>query len=291
VVLLISKTQNRKCEKGEFHQIAKRDLEDTISLLLNFPWERERHLASVELTCPSVTVEHPSGTYLKVGTYFSGKFSLYYLGSNSKVYFKPASTLLEASEEVERFFRQEGILTEFSAYGFVVRPSAHFRTNPFEYTLGRKANKNFFKGARFSVFIALLFCLQLFFMPLTASSIIFLTVILILVVLSYSPLIYLYFNYHDFDEGRYLQISAGKDSFTFDLGNDTTVYHKEDIRAITAEGRRTRRNPWSNCRVFTISFRYGDQIRFTSLLIPESEFRRKFPDHVIQDVHSFFPKV
>jgi len=56
---LISKLQYREYEKGEFDAIAARTLEEVISAVLSFPWDTERHLTSVELTCPSVTVEHP----------------------------------------------------------------------------------------------------------------------------------------------------------------------------------------------------------------------------------------
>jgi hypothetical protein len=76
LTLLISKVQYKRSEKGEFHEIAKRDLNDTILLLENYPWDIERSLAPVELTCPSITLEHPIGTYLKIGPYFSGKFFL-----------------------------------------------------------------------------------------------------------------------------------------------------------------------------------------------------------------------
>lgn len=291
MALLISKVQNRNCEKGEFHEVAERNLEDTISLLLNFPWEQERHLANVELTCPSVTVEHPGGTFLKVGPYFSGKFSLYYLAGNKHVYSKPASTLAEAAECISSFFRQEGILNDFSKYGFVFRPSAHFLTNPFVYKLGGPSTEHFFKNARLVLLIGLFFAGLMFFMPMTVSSFTFLVILLVLTVLSYSPLIYLYFNYKHFDKDKCLQLSRGSDSFTLQQGDDTTVYQKSHIELITITGRRSRRNPWANCRVFNVSFKNGDEVQFTSLLIPEVHFRNKFPDHTVENVWKFLPAV
>jgi hypothetical protein len=289
VALLISKIQNRKCEKGEFHEIAERNLEDSISLLLNFPWEKERYMASVQLTCPSVTVEHPSGTCLKIGPYFSGKFSLYYLSSNNKVYFKPASTLKEAAAWIARFFGQEGILTEFSSYGLVVKPAAHFRTNPFEYTVGSRSTRHFFKGPFITALLVLIMWFPMHFVPVSGSIFGFPLFMLAFLLIVYSPLIYLYFNYRIAGKEHYLQLSRGRDFFIFGTKTARAVYNKQDILAIKAIGRHYSKSPWNACQIFTIDFEDGDQIAFTSLLIPEDDFRRKFPDHDIQEVKRYYP--
>src|SRR6478752_897284 len=116
---LISKTQYKRSEKGEFHEVAERNLDDTISLIVNYHWDTERALASIELTCPSVTIEHPNGTCLKIGPYFSSKFSLYYL-YNNKIYLKVAKTIEDACIEVKAYFEQEGKLQGFEKYGFII---------------------------------------------------------------------------------------------------------------------------------------------------------------------------
>jgi len=291
MTLLISKVQHRNCEKGEFHDVENRTLEETLSLLLDFPWESERHLADVELTCPSVTVEHPAGTFLKVGPYFSGKFSLYYLDCNGQVCFKVASTLVEASDCIRSFYKQEGILPGFSKYGFVWKPSAHFQTNPFIYERPGTSTNRFFKDARLTLFICLFFCLLMFFKPMPPSVSIFLVVMCVLIALAYSPLIYLYFNYRKFEEGRWLQLSRGSSSFILGLGKKMKMYRKSEIESITVEGRRNRRSPSSVCKIYTIKFQNGDQIHIISLLIPEDDFRNKFPDYIIQTVGKFFPAV
>lgn len=90
---LISKVQYKRSEKGEFHNVKSRNLEETFSLIESFSWVTERIGAPVELTCPSVTIEQPVGTYLKIGTYFSGKFALYFLNARGRLYFGVADTL------------------------------------------------------------------------------------------------------------------------------------------------------------------------------------------------------
>lgn len=105
---LISKVQYKTCEKGEFHDVAPRSFEQTRAILFDFPWDDERHMTSVELTCPSISVEHPEGTYLKVGPYFSGKFVLYYLNPRKKVYFKAVNTLTRLQMPLNNFLSNTG---------------------------------------------------------------------------------------------------------------------------------------------------------------------------------------
>ncbi|SMC61479.1 hypothetical protein [Pedobacter nyackensis] len=288
---LISKVQYKRSEKGEFHEVAERNLDDTISLILNYPWGTERSLASIKLSCPSVTIGHPIGTYLKVGPYFSGKFSLYYLDTNNKVYLKIANTLEDACVLVKTYFEQEGQLQGFERYGFTIKPSAHFRTNPFEYTIDAKALISFFMFPLYMApVISFMIWLKYLEHPESFSSGAAVGMVLFFLIL-FSPLIYFFFNYLSADKNCYIQISRGHDEFFFGTVDSKKLYSKLNIAEINAYGVRYSRSPWRECEVFNIIFKNGEQIRFTSLLISSNKLLQKFPDHKIIDNKRFFPTV
>lgn len=288
---LISKVQYKRSEKGEFHDIASRNFEDTISLILNYPWNTERSLATIKLSCPSVTIEHPVRTYLKVGPYFSGKFSIYYLDTNNKIYLKIVNTLEDACAMVKTYFEQKGKLQGFEKYGFTINPLAHFKTHPFEYMADINAIISFF---RFPIYLVplILFMGWLKHLQQPLRSISDATVFMILFyLLLWSPLIYLFFNYLSVDKSSYIQISRGHDEFVYGTIDNKELYTKQDIAEINAYGVYYSRSLWSECEIFIITFKNGTQIQFTSLLIAGDKLRQKFPDHKIMTNKKFFPKI
>lgn len=288
---LISKVQYKRSEKGEFHNIAQRSLDDTILLVLNYPWDIERSLATIQLSCPSVTIEHPIGSYLKIGPYFSGKFSLYFLDINNKVYLKVVDTLEETCGWIKLYFEQQGKLQGFEKYGFTINPSSHFQTNFFEYTIDTKAIVAFFKFPVYMVpLVLLLFWLKYLERPEGFNLIGILFILLFFLFIS-SPLIYFFFNYLSVDKNHYIQISKGHDEFVFGPIDNKKIYNKQDIAEINAYGVRNSRSLWSECEVFTITFKNGEQIRFTSLLISGDKVRQKFADYQIIDNKRFFPTI
>ena len=284
---LISKIQYKRSEKGEFHDIAFRNLDETLALILSYPWDTERSLASVELSCPSITVEHPVGTYLKVGPYFSGKFSIYYFYKGA-VYLKITDTLEGACESVRTYFTQNGKLGGFKRYGFTIRPSLHFRTNPFKYKVDRKAAILFF---RFPLYMLPLFLLLIWLgyldnpEKLVSSSIAFISLLLVM----FSPLAYFYFNYRAAEEDKYLQISRGDDQFIYGTADNLKTYKKHNVAEINAFGLAHTRSPWRECEIFILTFDNGEEIKLTSLLISREALTRKFPDQRIITNKKFFP--
>ena len=288
---LISKLQYKRSEKGEFHDIAERNLDETLALLLNYPWDTERSLASIELTCPSVTIEHPNGTYLKVGPYFSGKFSLYYLIPNNRVYLKVVDTIEDACVWIKRYFEQDEKLEGLEKYGFTINPLAHFRTNYFEYTVNLKAKIRFFKlPLMLMPFILLMFLLRYIERPMHFDSMAIVFVMTFFLLL-WSPVFYFFFNYLSFDKNHYIQISKGHNEFEFGTVDNKKLYNKQDVAEINVYGVRNSRSPWLGCEVVNIIFKNGDKIQFTTLLISSSKLPQKFPDHAIVNIHKSFPTV
>ena len=288
MVKLISKVQFKISEKGEFHHISIRSLADTLALIHSYPWDTERSLASVELSCPSVTIEHPTGTYLKIGPYFSGKFSVYYLERNS-VYLKIANNLEEACELVAEYFQNQGKLKGLDKYGFTINALAHFHTNPFEYTVNTRAIATFFWFPILMVFITIVLCFMAWLdHPEGFTLWLPITMIALFSVIN-GPFIYLYLNYSAADNNLYMQISRGHDDFTFGMLDKKRIYRKQDISAIERYGRLNSRGLWGECYIFIIHFKNGEQIKFSCLLIMDHSLRMKLPGIPITHVEVFFP--
>ncbi|MES2829756.1 MAG: hypothetical protein V4687_16480 [Bacteroidota bacterium] len=285
---LTSKLQFKLSEKGEFHNIEERNLADTIALINDYPWSTERSNASVELTCPSITIAHPDGTYLKIGPYFSGKYSLYYLGSNRNVYLKTVTNLEEACEWVKVFFEHEGQLKGFEKYGFTINPNKHFKTNPFVYQTNTRASSRLLYQLFFMIGAAIILSFLKYLDHPDQFKVSTLFYVLLFCLVLCSPLFYLYFNYLDADRNIFLRISRGHDDFTFGTLDNEKTYRKQDVQSIISYGP-NKRSLWGECEVFIITFKNGEQIKFTSLLILGSTLWGKFPDHRIYRQKLFFP--
>lgn len=130
---LISKLQYKNYEKGEFNNIEMRTVEETIQLIKDYPWEEQRQLASVELTCPSVTIEHDSGQFLKLGPHFGGKFCLY-LSNGRKISEKIIQHLEDSFEVITNFYNDKDISKGFDRLFLVFWPKSHFVTASFQYS-------------------------------------------------------------------------------------------------------------------------------------------------------------
>lgn len=96
----VSKVQYANYETGEFSLKRLPSAEETIALLNNFPWEQNHQIVSVELTCPSVTIEHPNGNFLKIGYYFNGKLCACFLNKNGSLSSKVINNLADCGQVV-----------------------------------------------------------------------------------------------------------------------------------------------------------------------------------------------
>lgn len=289
--VLVSKVQYKRSEKGEFHDIQKRNLNETIDLLLNYPWDTERKLASIELSCPGITIEHQNKTYLKIGPYFSGKFSIYYLDYSKTVRLKIINHLNDAIMWITAYFEQDGKLIGLDKYGFVFNAITHFRTNPFIYVINTKATIKFFQFP-ITIMVIIFFIGVLKYLEQPESfSLKFIGIMAIFVFVLSAPLIFFFFNYLSADKNFYLKLSRGHNEFIYGTNDNKKVYDKKGISQIIAYGLPNTRSLWRECEIFIITFKDGEQIKFTSLLINGSTFREKFPENQIKEQRKAFPKI
>jgi len=152
----ISKLQYKTSEKGEYFDEKVRNLKDTIVLIKNFPWEREGY-ADVELTGPSITIKDEHGSYLKVGIYYGGGFSLYYLDTKRNFYKYYQINIDRVFVMVTDFFDGQLDLQKFDKHRFALRAKSYFITDSFEYQI------KIWKVALLTIFLDILFIVFLAF--------------------------------------------------------------------------------------------------------------------------------
>jgi hypothetical protein len=273
---LISKVQHKTYEKGEFSEEKPRSLDETITLIKDFPWDAERTLTDVQLTGPSVTIHDEDLNYLKVGLYFGGKFCLYYLDNENHLYEYHAGNIEDACGVVTDFFNRSLDLQPFEKHFFNIGNTAHFITNYFEY------REKPWRIIMLTAFL-LIYGIGFAFVDAAISKLKENYLIIIVVLLSglfYYILIKIYFVAF-INRKNYLQLSKGNDVFSFGFNEDTVrTYNKKDIDKIIIYRSGGNRNPNLIC-VYEIYFKDNRMIKFSNMLISDFVFAGKFPENVI----------
>ena len=267
----ISKLQHNTFEKGEFSDEQSRNLDETISLVKNFPWDQERALTDIQLTGPSVAIRDNDLNYLKLGLYFGGKFCIYYLDKDNHLYEYHAPDLDSAISLVSDFFAQRLDLQIFEKHFFNIGNRVHFTTKNFIYELS---------PWNFSTLMLLSFIyLFLFIMSVAntkfSNGLFFVPGLLLLLFGSF--LGYALFRYFQ-NRHQYLQISKGNSRFSFGVDEQHIVtYNKIDIKEITYYTGKSNssRNLADDIDVY---FKDGGHIKISNMLISAIDFLAKFKD-------------
>lgn len=287
---LASKVQYKNFETGEFNNIAFRTVEETIDLLEKFPWNEQRNLTSVDLTCPSITIEHSSGSFLKIGHYFNAKYCLYSLTKNRILRSRVITNLHDCYPIISDFYSGIDLLADSEKSYFVFNPGKYFVTRSFEYTLtaGRIFNFLLFPTGFLTLLALAILTVGFSFSSYTTLG----TSVAIGFFMVFNGCnIYLFFNYYFFTKNWYLKISKGNDRFFWGMKNNVKEYSKTDIESINQFKNPAPRNPWNDNIIYKIRFKDGEQIQFPNLLIGETDFHNKFPEHKIISNGRFLPTI
>ena len=286
---LTSKVQYSNFEKGEFTNIAPRTFEEVKQQIIDYPWQGQRHGASVELTCPSVTIEQNYDSFLKLGPYFNGKFCLY-LCENHQVYDKVCTTLEDSFDIIYNYFLDNNIRHEFEKSTSLSNPTGHFATGTFEYKVDRERVLWFLSFPVLVLFLPfLMLIIGLLLFSSHAPNLTGLGFLVLLMFIMGGGNLYLFFNYYRRCKNQVISISKGSDTFYFGEGDDYRVYNKKDISEIRLYEYQNTRSAWTDYNVYEIDFENGEQLRFPSLLLKNSLFRKKFLEHRIHSKNRFFP--
>jgi len=272
----ISKLQYKTCEHGEYYEEKARTLDETIHLINNFPWAREQY-AQLGVTGPSITIRDPHGNYLKVGIYYGGKYSLYYLDAK-KTYYERRNLRMDIVYNcVKALFAGNVNLQEFSnpkwsTVQYLI--NRDFLTKTFEYLL------RFWEIVLMSIFwliyfiffliVSMIFILEKPFEPFTL-------ILLICPLLIGFPIYHIFSRLYPKRE-QYIKIARGTDSFLFgDKADEVKSYNKNDIEKVVHYIDNSSRSP-NMFELLEIIFKDGSSIKFSNALISDITLRSKFSD-------------
>ena len=101
---LTSKIQYKNFETGEFVEEKKRTLEETIEIIEQFLWTKERDNFVIDLTNPSITIKRKNDDYLKLAVYFNQKFVLHYLDHKKVLFDKSFIGIRDSYKYIENYF-------------------------------------------------------------------------------------------------------------------------------------------------------------------------------------------
>ncbi|GAA4920383.1 hypothetical protein [Mucilaginibacter defluvii] len=284
----ISKVQHKNYETGEFSEEKARNLEETIALIKAFPWEDERHLTDIQLTGPSVTICNKGGEYLKIGLYFNDKYCIYYLNQGNVLFERSFESLDLVLEIITHFFdntfKPEGFDKPFPKFS----SKKHFLTQTFEY------NPTVFRFMTITLNLWILFLMFPVVILLMSKPIHFQPdgIFLILLLIAFPGVLLYYTFILTFPKrNQFLKISRGQNAFWFgDNKNEIVKYGKDEIVNIITYQAKGSRNP-IELIVYEIAFKNNTSIKFTNILISDSDFTSKFDDSFeffsIGELHPF----
>lgn len=285
--------QYKNFEAGEFTEIADRTLEETIDIIIKYPWERERNNTTVEPTCPSVSMEHPESGILKLGPSYHSKFRLYWLQPSGKLFAKNVFSLDEAIRIISGFYNDHDISEGFKKYSSFTKMTQHFITNDFVYTVTPKRilQYNLWHAIFGTPF--LFFTIVAMFSQHDVDFWLKLSMILapFVIWMHFSGVNWqFFFNYYRYSKNKCIIVSRGNDNFYYGEKDNLIEYSKKDIQKVTVLNYYGNKNPYTHNQIYTITLKNNETIQITSLLIGESSFYRKIPFVSEESIRTYFPK-
>ncbi len=292
--LFRSKLQYKNYEPGEFSDEKERSTDEIFLLIRDFPWAEQCHLVAIGLTAPSVTIEREDGSFLKISHSYYGKFSIYWLQSSGPCLKKVVPYLGDAIKEVSEFCSDTLSENSFEQeHGFHLQ--RHFYTKDF--------TNHVSKGALFPIVIYSIFPFLMMvplgiiafnWQTLSISGNKFSILLLIAYIGATTVTIYLgimawrlFHNHYSYSLGQFIEISRGKDEFTFGTDNEYQVYLKSQIKLVKAYSNTQSRNPWGHIKHYEINFLDGTQLNISSLLLKNAILG----DAPIEWVSKFYPRI
>ncbi len=273
---MIVKVQYKDFEPGEFTDIRDRSYAETMALIGAFPWEEQREHLRVGLTTPSVTIEAPTGEFLKLALYYSGKFILYYIDGRHQEFVSVLASCDEAASSIQTFFLESSSPPgDFTLkQTFLQQVMVHFRTGDFTYRMNL---------ARLTGAIAVI-CLFLMipamltfgvlapgksgFWPFLIPAFAFLCFAAVRIVLLV--------NHYRFASGQVLMVSLGLREFSYGPAGNPDRFNKDDSRQIITHGMRAKGGYPALTRV-EIIFADGKSIDISCLIMSQEDLVAKFP--------------
>jgi len=273
---LTSKLKYKYYEKGEFTDKKARSLEDTLQLIRDFPWDSQGGV-DVTLTCPSVTIIDESNNYLKVGTYFSGKLCLYYFTWDHHLYELPVASITEAEPFVTAFFNGEVDLEKFERNRLVANAVSNFEDGSFYYEVSAPSYYWRFIFLIVMMLLMLFSSSMVFFLPSPWLARLFFGGIFLFMIVFLSRQQYLVNKYFKRCQYMELELSSGRDIFSFGDTDGLLKYHKSELLEINIYGALAGKSV-PLLTLFELVFKDETRITIPSMLLDPIVFINKFPN-------------
>ena len=279
---LTSKIQYKNFETGEFIEENKRTFEETIEIIEQFPWTKERDDIVIDLTNPSITIEGENGDYLKLAVYFNQKFVLHYLDHNKILFDKSFIDIRDSYNYIEKFFGGAFDTTDFRKQNTWLKQNLkHFVSRDFHYAITPSSiNKYFWSTSGLNVavfFIIIYLIIQIPGNPINNIGIIY-YIFLMFVIGGGLNLIFL-FNYYHSAKGKLLIMSKGNDEFYYGNIYAPIKYNKNEILQYTLVETRSHRSILSLFAFIKIEFKDGKIIIIPNLLVDCNRLSDKLFQH------------
>ncbi|MFS2187181.1 hypothetical protein ACCC92_10945 [Mucilaginibacter sp. Mucisp84] len=269
---LISKLQHNTYEKSEYSDEQLRNVDETIQVIKDFPWDAERALTDIQLTGPSVVIQDNNLNYLKLGLYFNSKFCVYYLDNGNHLYEYHASTIDKACDLVKDFFEQTLNLSSFEKHFFNIGNQPHFITSDFIYRVNPA--RIFVLAAFFSIY--LLFAISVFCASALHIGGGSYPIALLLIILGLGIFIGSIASVAIKGRNQYLQISRGNHIFYYGIDEKhIKEYNKADVAELAHRTATSDRNMGN----VQIRFKNGEFIQ-PKMLIHDMDLIQKFPENL-----------
>ena len=271
----ISKLQYKTCEDGEYYEERARTLEETLALINNFPWERER-FAEIDLTGPSVTIIDDHNNFLKVSIHYGGTFHIYYLDKENRFYERYPINIDDVEEMVTDFFSGSLKLKQMEEQRRTYFQRQYFLTKSFNYTVKTwKAFLYTFWICLIALLFGGFFILTLFSGLASFGTEVFFAV---LAALAAATPFYCFVKMRNY-EGLHLHITRANAEFTFgDSLGDVKTYNKVDVVKIITTASVNSKEP-IEIKLIEIVFKDDSSIRFPNSLITTDVLAGKFPTY------------
>ncbi len=291
----MSKVQYLNYEPGEFVEEKERTKQEVIELAESLPWEKQREHIQIDITCPSITIQNGSLSYLKLALYYNGRFVLYFFDGES-LYTKSLSGYKEAFATFDYYFEKQSVnLAEFKKENLLFKHVVqHFVSKDFTYIVNKKRVVDFLLessvvGLAFSIAVLIITVFNISYIPVPFFIFIFLALFGALGIN-----ILLVNNYYPYVKKRMLKIAKGQDIFWFgDIGN-MVQYNKKDVYKVAfsfpyrhSSGRP--RTAFNRFAIYTIYFNNAQHITFNSLLIGTDEMGNKFTIDLREEINRTIP--
>lgn len=292
--VFISKIQYDFFEKGEFVEIQESNAEQILKKIDTFDWGRYRkNMYTLSLTCPSITIEHPDRSYLKIGLYYYGEYILYYLSPSKKLFHKVANTLEEVKQLLMSYLNGKFQLDIFIKYWEIeMCPERFFKTKKFYYRVNWERN---LWMLLMPLILFVPFCFIAFRDVKMSYESVFIILFMTFFFVFFSGIpFYLFLDHYFFSRKLVLELSRGSDEFSFGEKDNLKRYNKADIARIIDWGYHTigTRGPiWDNFHVYQLEMKNGETLKFTSLLISGLRFGYKLAEFQIKNIHRGIPSI